>query len=61
MNIKSLREQYVVEEIFSDFNEQWKINAPKSEERLNKDGLKKSYRRSHIMAVLKKCQMRIGN
>lgn len=30
MNIKSLLEQYVVEEIFSDFNEQWKINAPKS-------------------------------
>lgn len=43
MNFKSLLEQYNFEDIFSDFMELWKINAPKSVEQLDKDGWKKIY------------------
>lgn len=32
MNLKSLLEQYSFEDVFSDFMELWKINAPKSAE-----------------------------
>lgn len=39
--------------------ELWKINVLKSEKQLNKDRCKKSYEKSHIWAVLEKCQMRI--
>ena len=61
MNFKCLLEQYGFEDIFPDFMELWKINAPKSAEHLDKDGWKKSYWKSHIMAIMEKCLMRIGN
>ena len=37
MNFKCLLEQYGFEDIFPDFMELWKINAPKSAEHLDKD------------------------
>ena len=43
MNFKCLLEQYGFEDIFPDFMELWKINAPKSAEWLDKDGWKKIY------------------
>lgn len=43
MNFKSLLGQYSFEDIFPDFMELWKINAPESAERLDKEGCKKIY------------------
>ena len=43
MNFKNLLEQYSFEDIFPDFMELWKINAPELAERLDKDGWKRIY------------------
>lgn len=51
MNFKNLLEQYSFEDIFPDFMELWKINAPELAERLDKDGWKRIYQNIQSLNV----------